>query len=80
MTLTEINNSFDTDKQTDKGKHGYLDIYENYFQSVRYSKFNLLEIGVWSGSSLRLYEEYFPKAIITGIDKAEVSPRLGLCM
>lgn len=71
MTLTEINNSFDTDKQTDKGKHGYLDIYEKYFQSVQDSELIFLEIGIWSGNSLRLFEKYFSKAKIIGIDNSQ---------
>lgn len=71
MTLTEINNSFEADKQTDKGKHGYLDIYERYFQSAKDIELTLLEIGIWSGSSLRLYEKYFSKAKIIGIDKSQ---------
>lgn len=70
MILTEINNSFDIDKQTDKGKHGYLDIYERYFQFIKDTKLTLLEIGIWSGASLKLYETYFPNADIIGVDKS----------
>ncbi len=57
------------------GEHWYMQHYERHFQSLRYAKINILEIGVGGyqypnrgGESLRMWEEYFPKAIIYGID------------
>ncbi len=59
---------------TDKGVnqngrgHDYCIYYEELFKPFRTREFNLLEIGVETGASLRLWQEYFPKAIIHGID------------
>jgi cephalosporin hydroxylase len=49
--------------------HSYIkDVYEEYFFEFRDDKINLLEIGVATGSSLRLWREYFSKAKIYGLD------------
>lgn len=69
MTLTEINNSFEEGKRTDKSRHGYLNVYENYFSVLKEKLINLLEIGVCGGDSLRLWEKYFINANIFGIEK-----------
>jgi hypothetical protein len=53
---------------TDKAGHGYLPIYERYFADRRGSVFNLLEIGVHMGASLKMWRDYFPNAQIHGID------------
>jgi hypothetical protein len=55
---------------TDKSSLGwdYLRHYERQFAALRHETFNLLEIGVWHGDSLRLWEKYFPKATVVGID------------
>jgi hypothetical protein len=57
---------YGTDKGT--GHHGYTDLYDWYFAPIRYFPFKLLEIGVGSGASLRMWEEFFPNANIYGID------------
>ena len=69
MTLTEINNNFDISQQKDKGRHGYFEIYDNYFFPLKLSKINLLEIGLWTGASVRIWEKYFTIANIFSIDK-----------
>ena len=46
----------------------YLRHYEQLFAPLRDQEFNLLEIGVKSGVSLTLWEWYFPRAQIVGID------------
>lgn len=59
---------------TDKTTHNrtndlcYLDIYENYFKKYQNDKISLLEIGVRGGHSLRTWTEYFPHALIYGVD------------
>ena len=67
MTLKEINLKYNTDKE----KHGYLTIYEDYFSKLQNHKLSILEIGIWSGESLKLWKEYFPNAEIIGIDKSD---------
>jgi hypothetical protein len=46
----------------------YIPIYDRYLSPLRDKSINLLEIGVQLGISLRLWEEYFPKANIIGLD------------
>ena len=54
---------------TDKVYHHRYDrFYPRFLESLRDQEFNMLEIGVWRGGSLKLWEEYFPKALIYGID------------
>jgi hypothetical protein len=57
---------FGTDKSS--LRHNYCNHYENHLHEWRNKKFNLLEIGVLNGSSLKLWKSYFPHAEITGID------------
>jgi SAM-dependent methyltransferase len=53
---------------TDKAGFGYTDIYEKYLSTKRHSVLRVLEIGIKSGASLRMWKEYFPKATICGLD------------
>jgi len=46
----------------------FLELYDLYLNKYRSRKMNVLEIGVQAGGSMRLWEEYFPNAIIYGID------------
>ena len=67
MTLTEIANKHNCDKGTVAYEaHGYTEIYQNYIPAGK--SFNLLEIGIWHGDSLRMWKEYNPEIRVTGID------------
>ena len=46
----------------------YGDIYDKHFAKFRDQPINILEIGVLKGGSMRMWEKYFPKANIFGID------------
>jgi hypothetical protein len=74
-TLTELANKYNTDKGTTypcHHVHGYTEIYAQYLDPLRDEPINLLEIGVVldgeGGASLRMWEEYFSVATITGFD------------
>ena len=54
----------------------YLPIYDGYFSPFRDKQINLFEIGIQFGVSLRLWEQYFPKANIIGLD---INPRCTNC-
>ena len=53
---------------TDKVAHSYLDKYEFFLKARKDKKFNLLELGVFDGGSLRMWKNYFPNAEIYGVD------------
>ena len=54
---------------TDKNSlHSYGPVYDRIFEPIRESVGAVLEIGVLSGASLVALEEYFPNAIVYGID------------
>lgn len=70
--LTELAIKHKTDKW---GLHSYTPIYHRHFAGLRDEPISLLEIGVGGyddpekgGDSLRMWEEYFPKGRIFGID------------
>lgn len=62
-TLYNIGCKYGTDKTT----HGYCPYYEMHLPN-RDEKFNLLEIGIFDGGSLRMWQEYFYNATIYGVD------------
>lgn len=65
--LTDIANYHTVDKGTEYyEKHGYTEVYDKYIPEK--GKFTLLEIGVWHGDSLRMWEEYNPELVIHGVD------------
>jgi hypothetical protein len=61
---------------TDKwNSHWYAQHYEDHFRQVRRRKINILEIGIGGyddprkgGGSLRMWQTYFPKGRVYGID------------
>jgi predicted O-methyltransferase YrrM len=65
-TLDEIAKSCNTDKSSKV--HDYCRKYEKYLQFKRESALKILEIGVFNGSSLRMWKDYYPQSQIIGID------------
>ena len=64
--------------ETDKGSvHGYLPFYEEYLEPYRHAALKVLEIGLFKGNSLRMWEQYFTNAEVIGIDCDEL-PHGGL--
>lgn len=53
--------------------HDYLEVYEKFFEPIRFEAERIFEIGVWRGDSLRLWAAYFPNARIFGIDIEDTS-------
>ncbi len=65
--LTEIANKYNTDKGTVAyEKHGYTEEYSKYIPEK--GIFDLLEIGVWHGDSIKMWNEYNPQIFVSGID------------
>ena len=72
-TTTELSNKYanwDTQLGTDKSTtHKYAQkFYDIEFTKYKDEEFNLLEIGVSGGYSLKVWSEYFTNAAIYGVD------------
>jgi hypothetical protein len=54
----------------DKGSnyHNYTDIYSRYFADLKDAPIKFLEIGIFKGASVKLWEEYFKNADLHFID------------
>lgn len=46
----------------------FCSIFEAHFSALRESATSVLEIGVQEGNSVRMWKDYFPNAIIHGVD------------
>src|SRR3989339_653332 len=53
---------------TDKLGNGFIPHYLKYFEEKRFSVKKILEIGVLNGNSLKTWRDYFPNAVIYGLD------------
>lgn len=51
-----------------KTKHDYIKRYNFHFEKIRHDVKKILEIGVYHGKSLKVWQDYFPNAEIYGID------------
>lgn len=68
MELNEAAIKYSTDKSSEF--HGYTKIYERLFEKFKHLPITLLEIGVWKGASLKMWDSFFSKAKIIGLDNA----------
>jgi hypothetical protein len=66
--------------QTDKVTHGYTEVYETLFAPIRSRVRKVLEIGVYFGSSIRMWQEFFPNAKIIGLDAFNGDLGNGTCV
>ena len=67
-----LHRAYDKYKESDNGTvHSYIEFYEGILFPYRNKKINLLEIGIWKGGSLLMWDEYFSKAKIFGIETSE---------
>lgn len=68
-TLTELGTKHNTDKAS---WHKFTEVYDKCFTPIRDNPVKLLEIGIFLGASLRMWEEYFQNGIIYGIDNCTI--------
>jgi len=74
---------FDADKRegyprtkSDKNTlHSYLETYELLMYPIKETAKNIVEIGIWEGGSIKLWNDYFLNAEIIGIDLAPKNER-----
>ncbi len=64
--LSDLATEHGTDKQ--ETEHNYAPIYDHLFTPFRQDTFNLLEIGLYHGNSIRMWRDWFPNATIYCID------------
>ncbi len=64
--LDELAVKYDTDKGP--ASHWYTKHYERMFGAIRLDVESVLEVGVGSGASLKMWRDYFPAAMIHGVD------------
>lgn len=63
--LTELAIKYGTDKW---GKHHYTPVYHEMFKDRRNEIQNVLEIGPAEGAGLFMFRDYFPNALIVGLE------------
>jgi hypothetical protein len=66
MKLNDIAKKYGTDKEN--SRHGYVNIYEEHFESEKLKYNKILEIGVRQGSSHKMWYDYFPNSMVYGVD------------
>jgi SAM-dependent methyltransferase len=67
--LTQLANKYRSDKGTEEGGcHAFTEVYDDYLNEKKDNVTNILEIGIWDGSSLKMWYEYFTNASILGLD------------
>jgi hypothetical protein len=72
MTLEQIFQFNRKGDFPDKGTtHSYIEVYEELLTPYRQTASNVLEIGILGGQSLKMWEQYFDKAIVYGVDCSE---------
>ena len=73
LNMTELNEKYDVDQIG----LGYTQHYETLFDGIREDVTKVLEIGVETGRSHRMWLEYFPNATIYGFDVMNENDRSG---
>lgn len=64
-TLFDLIDNNLTDKNT---MHSYLETYQSLFESKKETAKNVLEIGIYRGGSIKLWQNYFQNATVYGAD------------
>lgn len=57
---------------TDKGRHGYTKLYGTIFEPLKNKDINILEMGIYYGGSLKMWERFFTNGRVFGIDNGRI--------
>ncbi len=76
MSLVELADSRGTDKNS---THSYLPIYDDLFRDKKLLVKNVLEVGICTGGSIKLWNDYFINANVVGIDICTVESLIMNC-
>jgi hypothetical protein len=60
--------------KTDKFNHGYTKVYYEIMKNFRHDYVNIFEIGIYIGSSIKMWYEFFHNGKIYGIDNGRLIP------
>ncbi len=76
--LTELARKYKTDKGPDavddrRPGHFYTEVYEKFFSPFADEARKVCEIGIDTGASLKMWRDFFPRAVVYGIDIADDS-------
>lgn len=66
--LCKLAIKYGSDKAPKFKKHTYTIFYNQFFKNKRKSVKKILEIGIGGGGSLKMWQDFFPKAEVYGID------------
>jgi len=66
FSLDDIALTHGTDKASDV--HDFASRYDRYFCHLRDEEISLLELGIYQGASLKMWEDYFLKGKVFGFD------------
>jgi hypothetical protein len=65
MKFVDIVDNSRTDKNT---THSYLDLYQKLLEKKKDSAQNILEVGVQTGGSIKLWHDFFTNSHVYGVD------------
>lgn len=65
MSLVELADNSRTDKNT---LHSYLPLYQKLLEGKKDTAKNVLEVGIYHGGSIKLWNDFFPNATVYGLD------------
>lgn len=70
MYLEEIVDNSITDKNT---THSYLSLYQTLLEKQRCEVLNVLEVGISTGGSIKLWSDFFTNAHVHGVDIIDIN-------
>jgi len=76
VDMIEKKQPYKTHGGGDSSVSGYTDVYVEYFKNFKQQTFQFLEIGIFQGRSLAMWSDYFPNAMINGLDLSTKEFRL----
>ena len=73
MSLEELANNHKTDKNT---IHSYLPLYQKLLINKKETAKNVLEVGIATGGSIKLWSDFFTNAKVYGLDCININNNL----
>lgn len=70
MSLIQLADNSRTDKNT---THSYLPLYQQLLEGKQQSALNVLEVGINTGGSIKLWGDFFPNAKVYGLDIMDIN-------